>query len=42
MSGKLWYVNRGSNEKDVICEVRAGKGGGQRQTVEIFLNGNTR
>ncbi|KAK9792743.1 hypothetical protein WJX73_003221 [Symbiochloris irregularis] len=41
LSGKLWYVNRGSNDKDAICEVRAGSGGGQRQTVEIFLKGNT-
>lgn len=42
MSGKLWYVNRGSNEKDTICEVRAGPSQGQRHSVEIFLKGNTR
>ena len=41
MSGKLWYINRGANDKDVIAEVKKGSSG-PRQSVDIFFKGNSR
>lgn len=42
MSGKLWYINRGSDDKDVIAEVKKPSGtSGGRQSCEVFLKGNT-
>lgn len=43
MSGKLWYINRGSDDKDVVAEVKKPSGtSGGRQSCEVFLKGNTR
>ena len=44
MSNSLWYINRGSNDKDEIAEVKKPLGSmpGRPPVCEIYLKGNSR